>query len=693
VALAEGRLIDTFSFRRGDRMVKRERDRHGRAPQASPGSPASARAKTERRIFLPAVVLVALALAGTVDEQTIGSVPDEQQMAYTAVALAELGEIGIGRGQVFTVPRAGGDAVSPYGMGLSLVEVPVALAAQAWERSFGPRSSQTLYAALQILLVLLASAAAGQLAGILGASRRGEVLAMAGSALASPLWAYTGTGFSEPLQAACLAGALLFAARAVRSTAGKDLGLAAASGFLAGWALLTKSTNIVLVPLVLLPLLLDEVSGRTSEGKRKLGAAASAGLLLPSVLWLVFEVVRFGRPFSSYGEQGFSHPPLDGAWRLLVGANEGLFLYFPLSLLGLALIPALARKPETRGTAWGIGATFLCLLGLHAAWWAWDGTTDGPRFLVPAVPLLAAAACTAAASRPAKARSFLLAAGVLVNLLGILQPEATASWYVASIGKAPIPEGEAKRFPRPYVTRGADGGSHTASLFLAASDHSFSPFRTHLFLLRLRLANLAPEERLRLLQSPPWRDSHPRLLPRLEYPVYTSFGVVTRNLTEPFSWPWLGRATLSDAGERPLTFLGLRGTGLADQVGRKLDTGKTETAISLSRRLHEVDPSHLSAALLSESLRLSGRGDEARTVLRELAPDHAGSPFVLTEAALLARDSGDEPGARAILSAAQAQVGRPILGRALASPLSGWPLTLREMTGEARSDQPPGSPR
>ena len=64
-------------------MVKRERDRHGRAPQASPGSPASARAKTERRIFLPAVVLVALALAGTVDEQTIGSVPDEQQMAYT----------------------------------------------------------------------------------------------------------------------------------------------------------------------------------------------------------------------------------------------------------------------------------------------------------------------------------------------------------------------------------------------------------------------------------------------------------------------------------------------------------------------------------------------------------------------------------------------------------------------------------
>lgn len=675
--------------------MKREKARLGKGPPASGGLPASAAAKTRRRIFLPAVVLVALALAGTVDERTLGSVPDEQQMAYTAVALAELGEIGIGRGQVFTVPRAGGDAVSPYGMGLSLVQVPVALAAQAWERSFGPRSSQTLYAALQVLLVLLASVAAGKLAGILGASREGEVLAVAGSALASPLWAYTGTGFSEPLQAACLAGALLFSARAVRSTADRDLGLAAAAGFLSGWALLTKSTNIVLVPLVLLPLLLDEVSGKARERKWKLGAAASAGLLLPSALWLLFEVVRFGRPFSSYGGQGFSHPLLDGAWRLLVGANKGLFLYFPLALLGLALIPALARKPQTRGTAGGIGAVFLCLLGLHAAWWAWDGTHGwGPRFLVPAVPLLAAVACTAkAASWPAKARGFLFAAGVLVNLLGVLQPDATGSWYVASIGSAPIPQGEAELYPRRYVTRGADGVPQTASLFLAGSDRAFSPFRTHLFLLRLRLANLTPEERLRLLKSPPWRDSHPSLLPRLEYPVYTSFGVVTRNLTEPFSWPCLGRATLSEAGVRPTTFLGLRGTGLADQVGRKLDTGKPQAAISLSRRLHEVDPSHLSAALLAESLRLSGRGDEARTVLEALPPDQSGSPFVLTEAALLARDAGDEPGARAILSAAQAQAGSPILGRALAAPLSGWPRTLREMTGEARFDEPPGVPR
>ncbi len=667
--------------------MKREKARHGKAQPASGSLPASAQAKTQGRIFFPAVVLVALALAGTVDERTLGSVPDEQQMAYTAVSLAELGEIGIGRGQVFTVPRAGGDAVSPYGMGLSLVQVPVALAAHEWEL--------TLYAALQILLVLLASVAAGRLAGILGASRRGEVIALAGSALASPLWAYTGTGFSEPLQAACLAGALLFSARAVRSTAGKDLGLASASGLLAGWALLTKSTNVVLVPLVLLPLFLDKVSGEPSERKWKLGAAASAGLLLPSALWLVFEVVRFGRPFSSYGDQGFSHPPLDGAWRLLVGANKGLFLYFPLSLLVLALLPALARKPETRGTAAGIGATFLCLLGLHAAWWAWDGTHGwGPRFLVPAVPLLAAVACTAkAAGWPEKARDVLFAAGLLVNLLGLLQPDATGSWYVASIGEAPIREGEAERYPRRYVTRRADGVSYTAALFLAGSDRAFSPFRTHLFLLRLRLADIAPEERLRLLQSPPWKDSHPRLLPRLEYPFYTTFGVVTQNLTEPFSWPYLGRATLSDPGGRPMTYLGLRGTGLADQVGRKLDTGELEVAISLSRRLHEVDPSHLSATLLSESLRLSGRGEDARTVLRELPPDQAGSPFVLTEAALLARDAGDEPGARAILSAAQAQVSSPILGRALVTPLSEWPLTLREMTGEARLDQPPVSPR
>ena len=627
---------------------------------------------------------MALVLAATTSERTIGSVPDERQIAFTAVALSELGEIGTARGPTFSFPRPGGDSVSPYGMGLSFVEVPVTLAARTWESAFGPCSSQTLFAALQLLLVLLAAIAAGQLAGLLGAPPGGKALAVGATALASPLWAYTGTALSEPLQAACIAGALLFSARAVRSTGRNGLWLAAASGLLAGWALLTKSTNLLLVPVVLLPLALDAVPAVTRGRRARLLSAALAGSFLPAATWLAFEIVRFGRPLSSYGGQTFCHPFLDGAWRLLAGPNKGLVFYFPLALLGLALLPGLTRNPESRGTAGAIGATLFCLVGLYAAWWAWDGTHGwGPRFLVPAIPLLAAAACTAeSASRAARVRDILLGAGVLVNLLGVLQPEATASWYVASIGKMPIPDGQTGWLPDRYVIRGADGVPQAGSIFLAGSDREFSPFRTHLFLLRLRLLDASPDERMRLLQSPPWQEAYPRALPALAYPENTTFNVLTRNLTDPFSWPFLGRATFGDATRRPLTFLSLRGMGLADQVERKLDTGEASAAVPLARRLRDADPSPRSAAMLAESLRLSGKGEEARSSIASLAPGQAGSPYVLVVSALLARDEGDESRARTLLAAAQARARSPILARALQDSLSAWPATLRQMTGE-----------
>lgn len=664
--------------------MKRAASRTGHDRARRPGAHGEPPVEPTRSRFTLAVVLVALALAATTNERTIGSVPDERQMAFTAVALSELGEIGTARGPTFTFPRPGGDSVSPYGMGLSLVEVPVTLAARTWESWFGPCSSQTLFAALQLLLVLLASIAAGRLAGLLGAPPGGEALAVVATALASPLWAYSSTALSEPLQAACLAGALLFSARAVRSTGSRGIRLAAASGFLAGWALLTKSTNILLFPVVLLPLALDALPDVTRARRARLLSAAFAGSLLPATTWLVFEILRFGRPFSSYGGQTFCHPFLDGAWRLLAGLNKGLVFYFPLALLGLALLPRLARRPESRGTAGAIGATFFCLVGLHASWWAWDGTHGwGPRFLVPAIPLLAAAACTVgAASRAARVRDILLGAGFLVNLLGILQPEATASWYVASTGKMPIPKGQADWLPDRYVIRGADGVAEAGSIFLAASDREFSPFRTHLFLLRLRLQDVSPRERLRLLQDPPWREAHPRALPALAYPENTTFNILTRNLIDPFSWPVLGQATFGDASWRRRSFLSLWGMGLADQVERKLDTGKPSEAVPLARRLCDANPSPRSAAILAESLRLSGRGEEARAFIAALVEPQARSPYVLTESALLARDEGDEARARSLLSAAQAMARSPILARALQEPLSAWPATLREMTGE-----------
>lgn len=125
------------------------------------------------------VVAAFVLLAGTAEERTFGTA----------------------HGQTFSIPRPGGDAVSPYGMGLPLLEVPFALAAGPWEARFGARTSQTLFVLLQVLLVTAAAAGAGLLARTLGAGAFGQGLAVFGTALGSPLWPYTECGFTEPLQA------------------------------------------------------------------------------------------------------------------------------------------------------------------------------------------------------------------------------------------------------------------------------------------------------------------------------------------------------------------------------------------------------------------------------------------------------------------------------------------------------------
>ena len=126
-----------------------------------------------RALGLSAVAAFVL-LAGTAEERTFGTVSDEQQMLYTAISIATTVELGIARGQTFSIPRPAGDAVSPYGMGLPLLEVPFALAAGPWEARFGARTSQTLFVLLQVLLVTAAAPGAGLLARTLGAGGFGQ---------------------------------------------------------------------------------------------------------------------------------------------------------------------------------------------------------------------------------------------------------------------------------------------------------------------------------------------------------------------------------------------------------------------------------------------------------------------------------------------------------------------------------------
>ena len=663
------------------------------AKRLKAGGPVPSRGPSPRSL-LPAFLLVVFAvLALTADERTFGTVTDEQQMLFTAVSLASFGEIGIAGGQVFNVPRPAGDAVSPYGMGLPLLEAPFAALARPWEARFGEHASQTLFVLLQILLVTGAAAFSGLLARRLGADRFGEGLAVVATALASPLWAYVATGLSEPLQALTFSAVLFLAvAGAAEGEGSRKAGrFAMAAGFFAGYALLTKGVNAVIAPFLLLPLAFG-ADGRPAVGRRLgLAARAAAGAALPLAAWLAFEVARFGRPFASYGSQRFSHPLLDGLWRLLVGPNKGLVFFFPLLFLSAWGVSRLVRRPATRGAALGIAATSLVTLGVYASWWAWDGTCGwGPRFLVPLLPLLAAAAGASVPARPARVAAAVLAAlGLGVNLLGVLTPEAASFHYIFSTGSVRVTREELESYPSSFRESTGEGEPLLGRYLMARYDPAFAQIPLHLFLLRARLGEPDRGAIEEALSRPPWFGRHPDAVPDLatHAKVVTTATSLVRELTEPFRWPRLGAAMARRDGEPPGTFNPAWRNGLQDQVYRNLDIGRAERALPLAFFLHDTLPSGHTAALVAESLRLSGRRDEARAFLGGLPARVLAAPSVSIVRALLARDEGDEPAARAHLAEAAARLRTPALDRALGLSPAAWPRSLRLFLTDA-----PGAP-
>jgi hypothetical protein len=626
-------------------------------------------------------------LAGTAEERTFGTVSDEQQMLYTAISIAETFELGIARGQTFALLRPAGDAVSPYGMGLPLLEVPFVLAAGPWEALFGARTSQTLFVLLQVLLVTAASTGAGLLARTLGAGGFGQALAVFGTALGSPLWAYTACGFTEPLQAVCLVFATTFAVRAARADGRAAMGLAGAAGFAAGWLVLTKVVNVLFFPLPLLPLVLGAPWPPSRERVRTWCAAAS-GAAPPVVAMFIFEIVRYGRPFSSYSRgQKFSHPPLDGAWRLLVGPNKGLFLFFPVGLLAVVGLAAVLRRPEARPAAVSMLALFGGVVVLYASWWAWDGSGGwGPRFLVPLVPLLAGVAGTAVTTPGRRAAgAALVVLGVAVNALGAFQAEAATFHYVSSTGFARVTRALFEEYPssfRPPERR--DGTFYLPRYVPGASDPAFSVFRVHPFLLANRLAPGNEDTRRSRLASPPWLATSPDAVPRLaaaSAQITTQTSLV-RYLTEPFRWPHLFMSLTRPRGEPPGTYNTAWVAGLADQTMRSLDIGNPERAARLAGRLFAVSPSAYTAALRAEALRLSGRSDDYRAFLDSLPERVLTAPVLSLVRALAARDAGQDVAAAAFLSDAARGIRTVTLRQALERPPAAWPRGLRSFLAE-----------
>jgi hypothetical protein len=630
----------------------------------------------DRRPVLFSVLLAALVLAFTTDERLFGLVTDGQIMTRTAYAMSALGEIGIARGHAVGFPRALGDAVTRYGMGPSLARVPATALAGAFEASFGPGSSQTLFVLEQILLVLLAAAAAGALARALGLDAAGTRRAALAAAIASPLWAYAGSDWSEPLQAACVGGAFAFAAAAPSSAGRGGARDALLAGACAGLALLSKSIFVVLLPCVLLALWL----GSQPAVRLRRAGEALAGWLPLAAVWLAFELARFSRPFASYEGERFSHPVLDGLWRLTVGPNKGLFLYFPLALLAVPGLARLAR--ERRALVLPVSLFCLFLLVSTAAWWSWDGTSGwGPRLLVPVVPLLAAFAAAGARGMPSLVFRVLFGFGVLVNALGALQPDGALSWYYATLKPRPLSASELAAFPAfAYMTDPATRTARLHPIHDAAMHAGLSPLKVNAWLLKVRFMG---GDTLEALSHPPWRTDVPGQEVAAP-PAAVIPASALAFLTAPFRWPHLGMSLTRRADETDtvLTFVDC----LYDQALRAQDMRRGDRAIRFAEELYRRVPSPQTITALAEAYRLAGRKETLMDFVRALPPAQRSSPDFGIVLVLAARDSGNERLAREILGQVLRLDARPAYARLSSEPIEKWPATLRET--QARTAEP-----
>lgn len=657
------------------RLKLREAGAKSGPPAASP--PATRAGAPARRPLRAALLVTALVLVLTADERYFGLVPDGRIMVRTAVSMITLGEIGIARGQAVGIDRPGGDSVSRYGLGPSLTLTVPTFFAGFFERELKPGSSQTLYVLHQILFLLAAAAGAGALARAWGGDERAVFRAALVAVVGSPLWAYAGADFSEPLQAALLA--TTFAAGAAAVAPGvpprRSLVLSAAAGAAAGGALLAKSVFILALPAALGLVLF----GGEKAGRLRRGGAAILGWLAPAALWLAFEIARFGRPFASYAGEHFSQPPLDGLFRLTIGPNKGLLLYFPLVVLSIVGVPLLFRR--SRPAAISVALFAGAILLTSAAWWAWDGTFGwGPRLLVPLLPLLAVLAALGAGRFPPIVFRLLLGLSVVVNLIGVLQPDVDTMKYLSILPRRVLSAADAARYPYfTYDRDTATGGGRLDNQFWVAEVPALSSLRVAPWLLVNRLRGGDVLSRLR---TPPWTADRPEL--RMETPLETALPAdQLAHFTRPFAWPHLGMSFFRRKSD--VSWGAAWTEGILDQALRAQDMRRTDRAVDFAERLWRNLPNPQTAVVLAESYRIAGR----REALEDLAAwvrarRNVDSRFPLV-LALSARDGGDVASARSLVEASLAIEERPAVRMLLETPPAEWPATLRDVTGENRA--------
>src|SRR5713101_509621 len=262
---------------------------------------------------------------------------------------------------------------------LSILAVPfVAIATQAAHILRLP--VHYLAAILSLTLPVAFTAATATLVLLIslrvGSSTKGAILAALSYAFGTIALAYARTFYAEPMLALLTAGAIYAAL-------GESPPQVAYAGICSTLAVLAKPTGVLVGPLIALYLLAKGRSWRLS-------AIPALGSFAGLAVYCVYNYKRFGHPLTFGQPWSFAITAVpEGLVGLLLSPGRGLLWYCPPIILSVVAFRKARRLNFSAGLL--IVSVFAGFLSVHSLWSFWSGGWSwGPRFLLPAIPGLAA---------------------------------------------------------------------------------------------------------------------------------------------------------------------------------------------------------------------------------------------------------------------------------------------------------------
>jgi len=274
---------------------------------------------------------------------------------------------------------------APFGIGQSLYNIPFYLGGRLAERLTGLRigGGDTLTKAAVVLGSAVAAAATVSVVLLFAFRLTGDLLAACWAAFslgfATLLWPYARFGFNAPLAALSVATGIYLIWVGVRLRRPRAL---LWGGLCLGAAMLTRhELALAIVPAAIW---VWWESSRSVARAWYVGRPAALGFSMCAVIWLGYNAARFGSPFYT----GYRPALGTGGWYGLIASPQAsLFFYSPIvAIAPFALARMWKREASTAVLFGGVACTLLIFYSTLADW---QGVRSyGPRYLVPALPLL-----------------------------------------------------------------------------------------------------------------------------------------------------------------------------------------------------------------------------------------------------------------------------------------------------------------